>query len=156
LTHGGNAGLGEHMAARSESRAKRLLKVTLVFDGGSKGNPGPTYGSYWLKSKGWKQEPVQRMVWGEGTNNEAEYKSLIQGLRGLKKRLREKGVSARRTALLIKGDSKLVLNQMAGTWKTKNPRMRELHDEAISLTKGFGDVRFVHQDRSESVKILGH
>ncbi|HEY70316.1 MAG TPA: ribonuclease HI family protein [Anaerolineae bacterium] len=144
------------MAARTGSRAERRLKVTLVFDGGSKGNPGPTYGSYWLTSRGLKQEPVQRMVWGEGTNNEAEYRSLIQGLRGLLKRLRKKGIDAKKIALLIKGDSKLVLNQVAGNWKTKNPRLRELRDEALPLTKRFGEIRFVHQERSESVKILGH
>ncbi len=144
------------MAATTGSRAKRRLKITLVFDGGSRGNPGPTYGSYWLTSKGLKQESVKRMVWDEGTNNEAEYRSLIQGLRGLLKRLSDQGIDPKETALLIKGDSKLVLNQVAGTWKTKNPRLRELHDEAVPLTKRFGDVRFVHHERSESVKILGH
>jgi ribonuclease HI len=144
------------MAARAGPRTERKLKVTLVFDGGSRGNPGPTYGSYWLTSKGLKQRPVQRMVWGEGTNNEAEYLALIQGLRGLLKRLREQGMDAKKVALLVKGDSQLVLNQMSGTWKTKNSRMRELHDEATPLVKRFGEVRFVHQERSESVKILGH
>lgn len=133
-----------------------LLSVTLVFDGGSKGNPGPTYGSYLIKSSGFPKSPVKRLSWGEGTNNEAEYRSLISGLRGLLRQLRDKGIDPGTVQLRIAGDSNLVLNQLAGEWKVKSPRMRELCDEASPLLARFSDVDFVHHDRKVSVRMLGH
>ena len=133
-----------------------LLLVALIFDGGSKGNPGPTYGSYLIKSKGLPGRPIERLTWGRGTNNEAEYRALISGLRGLLKELENSGIDPGRVKLRIIGDSKLVLNQLSKDWKTKSPRMRALRDEGLPLIERFGDVSFVHQDRKESVRILGH
>lgn len=144
------------LSNKERSPAEPFVNVTLVFDGGSKGNPGPTYGSYWVTSKALAQKPVQRMVWGEGTNNEAEYRSLIQGLLGVLDSIRKEGSDPKQVSLLVRGDSKLVLNQMAGLWKTKSPRMRALHAEALSLIEQFGEIQFVHQERKESVRILGH
>lgn len=132
------------------------LLVVLIFDGGSKGNPGPTYGSYLIKSRSLPGRSIERLTWGRGTNNEAEYRALISGLRGLLKELEKVGIEPGRVRLRITGDSKLVLNQLSKDWKAKSPRMRDLRDEALPLIERFGDVSFVHQDRSESVRILGH
>ncbi len=139
-------------------KAKRddMIFVTLIFDGGSKGNPGPTYGSYLIKSVGLPRSPVKRLSWGRGTNNEAEYRSLISGLRGLLKQLRDNGIDPSGIRLCIAGDSNLVLNQLAGEWKVKSSRMRELRDEAVPLLARFRDVEFVHHDRKVSVRMLGH
>lgn len=133
-----------------------LLLVTLIFDGGSKGNPGPTYGSYLIKSSGFPKSPVKRLTWGRGTNNEAEYRSLIDGIRGLLVHLQEHGIEAGTVQLRIAGDSSLVINQLAGAWKVKSPRMRALFNEASNLLANFGQVSFVHHDRKVSVRVLGH
>lgn len=135
---------------------KDLLAVTLIFDGGSRGNPGPTYGSYLIKSAALPKDPVKRLSWGKGTNNEAEYRSLISGLRGLLARLHEHDVDPASVRLCIAGDSSLVLNQLAGAWKVKSPRMRELLDEASPLLSCFAEVSFKHHDRKVSVRELGH
>ena len=140
----------------SGPKAGRPLLVSLVFDGGSKGNPGPTYGSFLITSKGLPRKPIRRLKWGKGTNNEAEYRALISGLRELLKELDQNGVDPGRVKLRIAGDSKLVLNQIGKTWKAKSPRMRDLRDEALPLIENFGGVSFVHQARKESVRILGH
>jgi ribonuclease HI len=58
--------------------------------------------------------------------------------------------------LEIRGDSQLVLRQLDGAWKAKEPRMRELRDETQSLLEVFSSVKLVHQDRSRSVAIFGH
>jgi ribonuclease HI len=149
-----NADKAKHMSTKT--KRNDLLSVTLIFDGGSKGNPGPTYGSYLIKSPGLPGSQVMRLSWGRGTNNEAEYRSLISGLRGLLHQLRDKGIDPGSVRLRVAGDSNLVLNQLAGEWKVKSPRMRELRDEAAPLLACFRDVDFVHHDRKVSVRLLGH
>ena len=50
----------------------------LVFDGGSKGNPGPGYGSYAITRTRDGAQRLERLEFGDGyTNNEAEYDNLI-------------------------------------------------------------------------------
>jgi ribonuclease HI len=133
-----------------------MREYTLTFDGGSRGNPGPAYGSYRVQPKGASPQPSRRLRFREGTNNEAEYWALLGGLRGLLAHLREKGIDPGHVKLEIRGDSQLVLRQLDGAWKAKDPRMRELRDQTQGLLEAFGSVRLVHQDRSRSVAIFGH
>ncbi len=52
-------------------------RVRVVFDGGSKGNPGAGYGSYALQWPGQAQPEIVRLEFsGRMTNNEAEYDTL--------------------------------------------------------------------------------
>lgn len=129
----------------------------IVFDGGSEGNPGPGYGSYALTRRGDERERIVRLDFGRDmTNNEAEYESLIAALQGLIGRIDLADRSPGEFSLEIRGDSKLVLNQVSGTWKAKDDRMRALRNRARNLLSRFGGHRLVHQDREESVRILGH
>lgn len=138
-----------------EAKASRLA-IEIVFDGGSRGNPGPAYGSYLLSGlPGGTPTPV-RLHLGKGTNNEAEYRSLIAALDQLRHALGKLEIDPARVHLLIKGDSQLVINQLAGSWKIKNERMRALWEQAAALLEGLGSVRMQHHDRQRSVEILGH
>jgi probable phosphoglycerate mutase len=132
------------------------LRYVLVFDGGSIGNPGAAYGSYRLQRSGSTPEPVRRLNFGHGTNNEAEYKALIAGLRGLGAALTSARLRPADVALEVRGDSRLVLEQLRGSWKVKNARMAELHEQAQELLASFAEVRLVHQERRRSVRVLGH
>lgn len=131
-------------------------RYVLIFDGGSIGNPGAAYGSYRLQRSGDPPQPVARLTFGHGTNNDAEYKALIAGLRGLQSVLAAAGRRPADVALEVRGDSRLVLEQLRGTWKVKHPRMAELHREARGLLDLFGEVRLAHQERRRSVRVLGH
>jgi probable phosphoglycerate mutase len=131
-------------------------KVTLTFDGGSRGNPGPAYGSYLLDSRDLRLRRLQRLSFGEGTNNEAEYWTLLAGLRDLLGELEAKSIPSASVELAIRGDSRLVLEQIAGRWKAKNARMRQLALEVRDLLGAFNIVHPVHQARSRSVRLLGH
>jgi ribonuclease HI len=144
------------VAMTSSSSSGRKFDISLVFDGGSIGNPGSTYGSFLIRGKGLPQRGVRRMNWGHGTNNEAEYNALIHGLKELLQEIDQARIDPELVALRISGDSRLVLNQVEGSWKAKSPRMRELRDSVLPMIARFGEVRFVHQDRKESVRILGH
>lgn len=120
------------------------------------GNPGDAYGSFrWRLAEGPLSSPGRRRF-GHGTNNQAEYKALIEGLKSLLNELSSNGTSPTDVELGILGDSRLVLKQLAGEWKVKNATLRKLHSTARALVAQFGGVQFIHQARSETVRALGH
>lgn len=133
-----------------------MKRYELVFDGGSIGNPGRAYGSFQLSEAGMRPGAPTRLEFGHGTNNQAEYQALIAGVRALREQLEDSEGGPGETALIVRGDSQLVINQMAGNWKIKSGELLKLHDEALDLLAGFGQVEFIHQPRSKSQRSLGH
>ena len=83
---------------------------TLYFDGASRSNPGPaSYGGV-IYENGVERYTYKKYI-GSTTNNVAEYKALLNGLLLAK----EKSI----TRLAVYGDSKLVIEQVTGNWKSK-------------------------------------
>ena len=103
---------------------------TLIFDGGSHGNPGLGYGSYVLiRNKDGKQR-VKRLRFGEDmTSNEAEYRTLIAALEDLVSTIRKAGRSPQDFSLEVRGDSRLILYQVARRWKTKKLHLMPLRGQ---------------------------
>lgn len=129
----------------------------LVFDGGSKGNPGWGYGSYAITRVQDGAQLVERLDLGnEYTNNEAEYDTLIAALQDLLQRIEDGGRQPQEFSLEVRGDSALVINQVLGKWKAKEPRMRDRRNRCLRLLRRFGAVDLKTQPREESVRILGH
>jgi probable phosphoglycerate mutase len=96
-------------------------------DGGSRGNPGPAgYGAV-VRDGDTGQIVVEtaEFIW-HATNNVAEYKGLIAGLRAAYELDPEAAVDVRM-------DSKLVVEQMSGRWKVKHPDMQPLAAEARTV-----------------------
>ncbi|MFF4482327.1 bifunctional RNase H/acid phosphatase [Streptomyces sp. NPDC001520] len=96
-------------------------------DGGSRGNPGPAgYGAVVLDAE--TGEPLAEVAEyiGTATNNVAEYKGLIAGLRAAY--ALDPAAEVR-----VRMDSKLVIEQMSGRWKIKHPDMRPLAAEAKAI-----------------------
>ena len=113
--------------------------ITAYIDGGARGNPGPAgYGVYIQGPDG---EPLQELHGGLGiaTNNVAEYNGLLAALRWAK----EHG----HTAVHIKADSLLVVEQMRGRFKVKHPGLQPLHAKATLLAHEVGRVTFEHVRR---------
>ncbi len=131
-------------------------KYSIVFDGGSRGNPGPAYGSFHIEPADDQAGETVRLSFRDGTNNEAEYWTLIQAVRTLLTQLEEEKTDPVSISIEIRGDSRLVIHQVGGRWKAKNPRMRALRDEALHLLQQFGSVRLVHQPRRETYRLLRH
>lgn len=130
--------------------------ISIIFDGGSKGNPGYGYGSYALRWPGQSQQIVQ-LQFGDGvTNNEAEYDTLIAALEAVQKRLRESGADPMTARLDIRGDSQLVINQVRGEWKCSDERMRARRDRVRILLRELGAWELVYHARENSVRVLGH
>ncbi|MET7638709.1 bifunctional RNase H/acid phosphatase [Streptomyces sp. NPDC005438] len=93
-------------------------------DGGSRGNPGPAgYGALVRDAETGQVLMETAEFIGKATNNVAEYRGLIAGLRAAHSLDPEATVRARM-------DSKLVVEQMSGRWKIKHPDMRPLAAEA--------------------------
>jgi ribonuclease HI len=111
------------------------VRVVVEADGGSRGNPGPAgYGAVVLDPD--TDEVLVERAEGLGvtTNNVAEYRGLIAGLRA--------AVELGATEVDVRMDSKLVVEQMSGRWKIKHPAMQPLAQEAAQLVREIGSVRF--------------
>lgn len=109
------------------SAAGPVRKFVVEADGGSRGNPGPAgYGAVVLDAAtgGTLAEAAEYL--GVVTNNVAEYRGLLAGLRAAK----ELDPDA---AVHVRMDSKLVVEQMSGRWKIKHPDMKPLAAEAARV-----------------------
>ena len=96
-------------------------------DGGSRGNPGPAgYGAVVLDAATGETLAEVAEYIGVATNNVAEYKGLIAGLRAAK----ELDAAA---VIHVRMDSKLLVEQMSGRWKIKHPDMKPLAAEAAGI-----------------------
>lgn len=134
--------------------APKPHEFTIVFDGGSLGNPGLGYGSYEITSNGEPYHFVERMEHGKHlTNNQAEYMTLIAALHWLSGDL---GDARKQARVTIFGDSKLVVSQINGVWKVKNANMVPLVREAKELFGRFGSCSIEWHPRAKSVERLGH
>jgi ribonuclease HI len=130
--------------------------IEIIFDGGSKGNPGEGYGSYALCWPGAQQQIVKLRFGNRITNNEAEYDTLIAALEAVLKRLQDNGAASTSAKLDIRGDSLLVINQVLGKWKCKEERLQTRCERVRKLLQNFGTWRLTHHERANSVEVLGH
>ena len=96
-------------------------------DGGSRGNPGPAgYGSVVIDATTGETLVEAAEYIGVATNNVAEYRGLVAGLRAAH-------ALDPAAQIHVRMDSKLVVEQMSGRWKIKHPDMKPLAAEAGSV-----------------------
>ncbi len=116
--------------------------ITAFFDGGSRNNPGPAgYGAYIVGDQGNVLAELHEGI-GIATNNVAEYRGLIAALQW--------AVDHDITALAVKGDSLLIIEQMRGNYKVKNEGLRPLYHQARMLVMQIGNVKFEHVPREKN------
>jgi probable phosphoglycerate mutase len=96
----------------------------ITADGGSRGNPGAAaFGAVVYENDKIVKEIGAAI--GVASNNVAEYQGLIAGLKAVNE------IDPKAT-ILVKMDSKLVIEQMSGRWKVKHPNMKELAKQAFA------------------------
>ncbi len=121
--------------------------TVIYVDGGCRGNgtaDAEMYGSFLLEGSKRVRDSFNL---GNGTNNRAEYLTLIRALECVK--------ANRLQGVVIYQDSQLIVNQVNGEWKVKEFELRALRDEAAALLKAVnGSLRWVRRD--VIVKQLGH
>jgi probable phosphoglycerate mutase len=89
-------------------------------DGGSRNNPGEAaYGAVVIDPESGEVIVECAESIGIASNNVAEYSGLVAGLEAVRALDPE-------ATVLVKMDSKLVVEQMSGRWKIKHPDMRAL------------------------------
>jgi ribonuclease HI len=79
---------------------------------------------------------------GTATNNEAEYKALIEGLKAV--------TEWKPDRLEVFLDSKLVVEQINGRYKIKKVELQQLHRQAKSMLDGFGEWVVAHIERERN------
>lgn len=94
-------------------------------DGGARGNPGPAGYGVVIKDESGKKVAALSEYLGHQTNNFAEYQGLIAAL--------EYALEHGPKALNLISDSELLVRQIKGIYKVKNPTLRDLHARAKEL-----------------------
>ncbi len=108
-------------------RESGVREFIVEADGGSRGNPGPAgYGAVVRDAAtgGTLAEAAEYL--GVATNNVAEYRGLLAGLRAAR-------ALDPQAAVHVRMDSKLVVEQMTGRWKIKHPDLKPLATEAARV-----------------------
>lgn len=105
------------------------MRLVVHVDGGARGNPGPAAAAAVLSTPDGDVVDEVTELLGETTNNVAEYRGLLLGLR----RARELGA----TEVEVVNDSELVARQVTGEYRVKHAAMKPLHAEALAALDGF-------------------
>jgi ribonuclease HI len=121
-------------------KAPRLVKV--YFDGGSRGNPGPSACGVVFADED------DRVFWqanrklGELTNNMAEYSGLVMAL--------ELALEHGWRRLRIFADSELIVKQMTGVYRVKHPDMKRMAARAAALIQQCESFKISHIPREQN------
>ncbi len=94
-------------------------------DGGARGNPGPAGYGVGIQDQSGKKVAHLSEYLGHQTNNFAEYQGLIAAL--------EYAIQHGPKALKLISDSELLVRQIKGIYKVKNPTLKDLHGRAKEL-----------------------
>ena len=114
-------------------------EIVAYIDGGARGNPGPAgFGVRLENPDGTLIEEFSESI-GVATNNVAEYRGLLAAL--------EWARTHGSTAVRIRSDSQLLVQQMLGNYKVKHPGLQPLHARARLLAHQIGLVTFEYVRR---------
>jgi ribonuclease HI len=116
--------------------------LTLEFDGGSRGNPGPAGIGVVVRAADRTPLVTLGRYIGKATNNVAEYTALITAMKEAQK------LGA--TKVRIRGDSELVVRQMTGAYRVKHPDLVPLHRQARELFESFDVATIEHNYREKN------
>jgi ribonuclease HI len=116
--------------------------VRLFTDGGARGNPGPAAYGFVLEGEDGTVLAAEGATIGVATNNIAEYRGLVEGLRC--------ALDLHLATVEVVSDSELMVKQMRGEYRVKNAALRELYDEAVSLARRVGNVEYRHVKRAHN------
>jgi ribonuclease HI len=119
-------------------------------DGAARGNPGPAgIGVVIADEDGEVLDEIAEGI-GVATNNVAEYRAAIAGL--------SRAAALGADEVLLRSDSRLLVEQLAGRFRVKNPTLLRLHQEARALARGFRSVRYEHvpRERNKEADLLAN
>ncbi len=118
--------------------------IVMYCDGGARSNPGPAAIGVVITPN---LKKYSKFI-GEATNNEAEYQSVIFGLKKVKQLIGKE--KAKKEKIEIRMDSELVINQLNGKYKIKEKDLIPFFIEIWNLKQNFKEVKFSHISREEN------
>ena len=113
-------------------------------DGASRGNPGRAAIGVSIEDAEGLEIASHSEAIGTTTNNVAEYRAVVQGLNMLDQ------LGARRAEFLL--DSELVVRQLNGQYRVRDPKMAALYAEVRRLAARLGQITFQHVPRRENAR----
>lgn len=127
-------------------------KIIIYTDGGARGNPGPAgIGAVIQDENGKTLKEISQYI-GETTNNQAEYEALIRALEEVRRMF---GVRLRKSniGIEVRMDSELVVRQLSGLYKVKEPRLKEQFAKVARLRlEDCPNIIFTHVRREKNKK----
>ena len=119
------------------------MRIIVHADGASRGNPGEAAGGAVILHADTGEVMAEiGVLCGHASNNVAEYRGMIEGIT-VAKSLNPVG------EVLVRLDSKLVVEQMSGNWKVKHPDMQQLVKQAYAVIDSL-EVRFEWVPRNDN------
>lgn len=118
------------------------MAIVAYIDGGARGNPGPA--GYGVRVESESGEPIAEFhgFLGSSTNNVAEYNALLAALRY--------AWQHGHRIVHIKSDSELLVKQMRGEYRVRNPGLQPLYHQAQTLAATLDRVAFEHVRRDQN------
>lgn len=121
-----------------------MQKITIFTDGGARGNPGPAAaGAVIFDEAGTAVKEISDYL-GNTTNNVAEYEALLRVLHAAQEIYGEK---LKEIEVEIKMDSELIVRQMTGVYKVKEPSLKERYIKIKELLAHMPHHTFIHVRR---------
>ena len=120
------------------------MHLQLRIDGGARGNPGPAAAGVFITDTDGTTVFAAGFYLGHATNNVAEYSALVRGLQHAKQ--------LGGTKLDVFCDSELVVKQVNGLWRVKNPNLKKLCDQAKFLLAKFQSTSVKHVRREQNTE----
>lgn len=118
------------------------MRVVVYADGASRGNPGPaSIGASVQDEGGMELVPVSERI-GVATNNQAEYRAAIAGVRAAR--------TLGATSLELRMDSELVVRQLIGRYRVKNPGLQPLFTALLAELAALGPYSVAHVPRERN------
>ncbi len=137
-----------HLPFETDATGPDQVDTVVVFsDGGSRGNPGPSAIGAVVLDPSVDPPKVLATVSeciGITTNNVAEYEALIGGLRA--------AAPFRARTVRVRADSLLMIKQLLGEYRVRQPHLKPLYEQARELLRGYQEVDLGHVPRAENTE----
>jgi ribonuclease H / adenosylcobalamin/alpha-ribazole phosphatase len=135
----------------TEYRRKEDELLTAYTDGAAEPNPGPSgIGVVVRDDEGRIVATISRAI-GHGTTNKAEYFAAALGIK--------KAADCGAQEILVRTDSKLVVEQLSGRWKVKCPDLRRFHARVLRLISELGiwvTFEWIPRDENAEADVLAN
>lgn len=124
-------------------------QVVLYTDGASRGNPGPAGYGFWITDSTGKELSSGYGYLGETTNNVAEYEALFYGLQTCLQHPIKK--------IQIRADSELMIKQLNGQYRVKNPNLVPLYHKIQEQLKNITwSAQHIPREQNKQADLLAN